>query len=55
MIEDKIYSYFDRNPGLHVLFFFDPKNERGRTHRQAMAKELNNDVSHMNQKRTQNG
>lgn len=24
MIEDKIYSYFDRNPGLHVLFFFDP-------------------------------
>lgn len=23
-LQDKIYSYFDRNPGLHVLFFFDP-------------------------------
>ncbi len=23
-LQDKIYSYFDRNPGLHVLFIFDP-------------------------------
>lgn len=23
MVQDRIYSYFDRNPQLHVLFIFD--------------------------------
>ena len=24
MIQDKIYSYFNNNPQLHILFIFDP-------------------------------
>lgn len=29
MIENKIYSYFERNEGLHVLFIFDPMGISG--------------------------
>ena len=29
MVQDRIYTYFERNPQLHVLFIFDQMNVIG--------------------------